>query len=509
MNELLNKNIEIKDGQNQLLRQGWKFRFILYGFLTGIIFDILFYNKTLGVSYPVFIIFLLILFIVEFRKNLKLLNKYAWLFVVPILLLSLTFFIYSNPVLKILNYLLIPLLVLMFIIILAKINKSDWSNIRFVGDIVKRIFVPIRFIHRPFTGLAETGADGDGSKGKTANRPLLKILTGILISVPILALILWLLTSADLVFKDLFINIPVFTAFKHFLLVVAVAIYTACFAWALIKAFNEREEVLYNRKQRKLFLDPTVIITTLILTNAVYGVFSYVQFAYLFGAISYTLPSTFTYAEYARRGFAELVIVTIINFAILIFAVTYVNKEAKRIFTAVRALLCMLVVFTFVILVSAFYRMTLYEQAYGFTYLRIFVQAFMVMLFFLFIVNIIYIWVPKLPIVKSYFIIALAVYIALNFANVDVIIAKNNLARYRSIQQIDLAYLKGLSWDAMPELKSFYASIKDSKETGEKQLAGDLLIYFNDRKSELEKIKSWQSFNISRYRAASLPLSSF
>jgi len=494
-------NMNINNGQSQTLGQGLKSRFIIYGIITGILFDVLFYNKTLGISYPVFIIFLLVLVILEFWKNIKILNKSAWLFTAPILLLSLTFFIYSNPVLKILNYLLIPLLILMFIILLTKINKSDWSNIRFIGDIVKRIFVPLRFIHRPFMGLSETG-EGSDSKGRMANRSMLKILTGILVSVPILALILWLLTSADMVFKDIFINIPVFTAFKHFLLIIAVAIYVACFAWALVKAFNERKDSVFNKKQRKLFLDPTVIITILILTNTVYGVFTYVQFAYLFGALSYNLPSTFTYAEYARRGFAELVIVTIINFAILVFAITFVKREAKRIFTAVRVLLCILVVFTFVLLVSAFYRMTLYEQAYGFTYLRIFVQAFMVMLFFLFIINIIYIWVPKVPIVKSYFVVALAVYMVLNFANVDVIIAKNNIARYRSTGQIDLAYLKELSWDAIPEIKSFHSSIKDSKDNKEKQMAGDMLIYFSDKKTGLEKIKSWQSFNISRERAS-------
>ncbi|MBM3706559.1 MAG: DUF4173 domain-containing protein [Actinobacteria bacterium] len=508
MNEFLGDETKINNGQDQPIKQGWKSRFIIYGIITGTVFDILFYNKTLGISYPVFIIFLLILVIVEFRKYLILLNKTAWLFTVPMMLLSLTFFIYSNPVLKILNYLLIPLFVLVFIILLAKINKSDWSNIRFVGDIAKRIFVPVRFIHRPFTGLAETETNSKGGAGKTANRSLLKILTGILISVPIIALILWLLTSADLVFKDIFINIPLFTAFKHFLLIIVVAVYTACFSWALIKAFNERKELQHNRKQRKLFLDPTVIITILILTNIVYGVFSYVQFAYLFGAVSYTLPSSFTYAEYARRGFAELVVATVINFAILVIAITYVKKEAKKIFTVVRALLCILVIFTFVLLVSAFYRMTLYEQAYGFTYLRIFVQAFMVMLFFLFIVNIIYIWIPKLPIIKSYFVIALAVYIVLNFANVDVIIAKNNIARYRSTQQIDFVYLKGLSWDAVPEIKLFYKSIKDSKDTEEKQMAEDMLLYFSEKKSELEKIRSWQSFNISRHRAANFIIGS-
>jgi len=65
-------------------------------------------------------------------------------------------------------------------------------------------------------------------------------------------------------------------------------------------------------------------------------------------------------------------------------------------------------------------------------------------------------------------------------------------------------YLKGLSSDAIPELKNFYISIKDSKGNKEKKMAEDIFSYFNEKKPELEKIKSWQSFNISRYRASKL-----
>ena len=49
----------------------------------------------------------------------------------------------------------------------------------------------------------------------------------------------------------------------------------------------------------------------------------------------------------------------------------------------------------------------------------------------------------------------------MNFANVDAIIAKNNIHRYFETGNIDLAYLKGLSYDAIPEIKDFYL-IKDS-----------------------------------------------
>ncbi|MBM3708601.1 MAG: DUF4173 domain-containing protein, partial [Actinobacteria bacterium] len=375
-----------------------RYTFLLYGAVIGTIFDIFFYNKTMGISYPVFITVIFLLFTAVFIGNLKKLNRRAWLLPIPILLLSLTFFIYSNQVLRTLNYLLIPVLMLMFFFIAAKVNRYDWSDIRFISDIARRVFVPFRFIHRPFielSGAASSGADNSGGKAKS--RTLTRVLIGLLISIPLIAVILWLLSSADIVFKNYFTNIPLLKIFKHFIVIAAVTVYAACFAWALIKAFNERKEFAPEKKQWKLFLDPVVLLTILVLINAIYAVFSFVQFAYLFGGKTFVMPSSFTYSEYARRGFAELVVVSIINFALLVFGITFVKKESRKSFIAVKLLMSLLVISTFVILVSAFYRMVVYENAYGFTYLRIFVQAFMVMVFFLFVINIIYIWYFKLP----------------------------------------------------------------------------------------------------------------
>jgi hypothetical protein len=475
-----------------------KYWLLLYGLIIGALFDIFFYNKTLGISYLIFIILILVVLLVSFWGSLKKLNNLAWLFTVPILLLSSTFFIYSNQVLRILNYLIVPLLMIMLSSLSANLNRSDWSDIRFLGDIAKRIFVPFRFIHRPFLALSRM-TDHRSKDSKT--RVLPKVIIGILISIPILAIILWLLSSADIVFKNFFINIPLLKIFKHFLLIFLISVYTICFLWSLLKAFDEKKDSTFNKINWKLFLDPVVLLTILILVNAIYTIFSFVQFAYLFGGSSYILPSPFTYAEYARRGFAELIIVTIINFGILIFGITFVKKDSKRIFITIRAFLTLLVVFTFILLVSAFYRMLVYEQAYGFTYLRIFVQAFMVMLFFLFIINIIYTWYQNLPIVKSYFLISLAIYIIMNFANVDTIIAKNNINRYFETGQIDMAYLKGLSYDAAPEIQKFFILVKDSPDLKEKQMTYEISDYFKESKSDLKNQKNWQSYNISKYKA--------
>jgi hypothetical protein len=475
-----------------------KYWLLSYGLIIGVSFDIFFYNKTLGISYLIFIVLILVVLLVSFWGSLKKLNNLVWLFAVPVLLLSSTFFIYSNQVLRILNYLIVPILIMMLSSLVANLNRSDWSDIRFIGDIAKRIFIPFRFVHRPFLTLSRM-TDHSGKDSK--NRVLSKVIIGILISIPILTIILWLLSSADIVFKNYFINIPVIKIFKHFLVIILISVYAICFLWALIKAFDERKESTYNKIKWKLFLDPIVLLTILILINAIYTIFSFIQFTYLFGGSSFVLPSSFTYAEYARRGFAELIIVTIINFGILIFGITFVRKDSKRIFVAIRAFLTLLVIFTFILLISAFYRMLVYEQAYGFTYLRIFVQAFMIMLFFLFVINIIYIWYQKLPIIKSYLIISFAIYIIMNFANVDIIIAKNNINRYFETGKIDMVYLKGLSYDAAPEMEKLFLSVKDSPDSKEKQMAKEILEYFKERKLDLKNQKSWQSYNISKYKA--------
>jgi len=479
-----------------------RYMILLYAIIAGVLFDILFYNKTLGISYLIFVAIAIVIIALAFKQSDNKLNKRAWFFSVPIILLSSTYFIFSNQILRTLNFLVVPLLIIIMAILVAKVNKRDWSDIGFIGDMAKRIFVPFRFIHRPFISLSPEAAGGNAAAQKTSNRALLKVVLGLLISVPVLALILWLLSSADMVFKNLFINMPVLTIFKHFVIIMLVFIYSACFIWALLKAISERGAAVVPAKRNwKQFIDPVVLITILVLVNAVYGIFSVIQFAYLFGGNSFILPSSLTYAEYARRGFAELVVVTLINFAIVGLGLTFVKKQSGKIFNFIRSLLTLLVVFTFIMLVSAFYRMVVYEQAYGFTYLRIFVQAFMVMLFFIFIINFIYIWHRNLAVIKAYFIVALSVYIVLNFANVDRIIASNNIERYNRTKSIDEEYLGQLSYEAVPVITNFLKDIKESPDARQKEITDSILQNLRQDKESLLKHKNWQSFNISKNRA--------
>jgi len=478
-----------------------KYLLILYGLIIGVVFDILFYNKTTGISYPIFILLVTGVLVLIFLKTYGGLEKKAWIWIVPVILLSITSSIYSNQILKILNFMIIPYLMIMLAVYVSKLNRADWADLRFLADFFKRIFIPLRYVHMPFIAFFRMTEGKEGKRGRIVT----KIALGLVISIPVLAVIILLLSSADIIFKDIFLNIPASKIIKHFFVILAVSIYATCFLWSILKSYDEKKKPAYLRIRWKKFLDPIVLITIISLLNIVYTVFSVIQFTYLFRGESFVLPSSYTYAEYARRGFFELVAVSVINFIIILIAVSFIRKENRRVHLASKVLLSLLVGLTFILLISAFYRMLIYEQAYGFTYLRIFVQALMVLLFFLFIINIIYIWYMKMPIIKSYFIMTLMVYIILNFTNVDLIIARNNIDRYVETGQIDMEYLKGLSYDVIPEMQRLINIDLKSESTSavrQQDIKDEVLLFFNDKKLELDNQEHWQSLNISRYRAS-------
>jgi hypothetical protein len=64
-----------------------------------------------------------------------------------------------------------------------------------------------------------------------------------------------------------------------------------------------------------------------------------------------------------------------------------------------------------------------------------------------------------------------------------------------------MVYLKGLSYDAAPEMERLFISVKGSQDSKEKQMAKEILEYFKERKLDLKNQKSWQSYNISKYKA--------
>jgi hypothetical protein len=113
-----------------------------------------------------------------------------------------------------------------------------------------------------------------------------------------------------------------------------------------------------------------------------------------------------------------------------------------------------LIVLTFVILASAYKRLHLYEDAYGFTRLRLAADAAILWLGGLFVLVLIagvdkaHAWLPRGVLGLS----AIGM-LAFAFSNPDSRLAEHNIDRYERTGRIDRAALRELSPDAWPALR--------------------------------------------------------
>ena len=189
-----------------------------------------------------------------------------------------------------------------------------------------------------------------------------------------------------------------------------------------------------------------------------------------------------------------MIIVTVINLSILLIGLHFTKNDGK-LDRLVHGLRCLLVLCTVILLYSAHLRLKLYEEAYGYTYARIFAHTFIGFLFILFMLTLYKLWRKDLTLVKAFAVAALLTYFTLNYVNVDAIIARKNIDRYFKTGKIDLAYLQELSYDAIPELTRL--RVAGDGDMAAKQMA----VFLHDKETELRSESPWQSYNLSKLRA--------
>jgi hypothetical protein len=194
-------------------------------------------------------------------------------------------------------------------------------------------------------------------------------------------------------------------------------------------------------------------LTTLVLVDALFAAFMLVQGAYLFGGRDTLARTGMTFADYARRGFFELVTVACLALAFLWALALVARREQPWQKQAFNGAVVTMVLLVLGMLASAALRMWLYEQAYGFTRLRLLTHSFMAWLtvvLVLFLAALLY----ERPGLFSMGVpaSALAYLLALNLLNPDALIVRQNIARYQATGDLDTAYLVTLSADATPAL---------------------------------------------------------
>jgi Domain of unknown function (DUF4173) len=191
----------------------------------------------------------------------------------------------------------------------------------------------------------------------------------------------------------------------------------------------------------------------LLLIDLLFGSFVLVQIAVLFGGRDHVLNTAgLTYAEYARQGFFQLIVVALLTLGVVAAAVRFSRVEVsdRRWMKTLLGLLCL---FTLVILASALTRMNLYQETYGFTRLRLLVDVTIVWLgavfMMLFAAGIKWggAWLPRAVVLLS-----AVTLVGFNIYNPDARIGERNIDRYFRTGKIDLGYLAGLSPDAVSQL---------------------------------------------------------
>ena len=295
-------------------------------------------------------------------------NKKAYFMLIPITLIFISDIIVgidsSN---KDLNFLVLPILLSAMLLLL--INK----NYKLKGNISTWIFklFPVGL----FSNLKFLKIKTENKTGQKIG----KIMTGIGFGIIFSSIIVFLLIKADDYFGA-FIN-SIFqdiTNFSPNYIVILVVSFTLTFS-ILINLLKNKDSKMNEIKIHNY--DRTIINTFLIIVNSAFVLFIISEISRLTNNFL-QIPIEYTYSSYAREGFFQLLFVTVINYAIVMFLLYKTNMSHEPL---VKWLLFILVGFSIILIFNSYYRMFLYINHYGLTVLRLQVVLFLLMELIIFI----------------------------------------------------------------------------------------------------------------------------
>lgn len=189
-----------------------------------------------------------------------------------------------------------------------------------------------------------------------------------------------------------------------------------------------------------------------------FAAFLLAQSTALFGGHDYLRRTTgLTYAEYVHQGFGQLTVATALTLAVIAWALRKAPRTTVRERVVLRSVLGAQCALTLAVVASALYRMSLYQDAYGFTVLRLYVDAFELWLGLVVVLVLVAVvrlrptggsaWLPRAAVASG-----AVMMLGLAVLNPDGWVASHNAERYAETGRLDVEYLAGLSDDAWPAI---------------------------------------------------------
>lgn len=432
-----------------------KENFHIYGvasILYGILYVFCMYKNDAGITYPLFVAGT-IGYIVFVLHNLEMkLKKESRFYMIAILLLGISTFCTDDGRIIFFNKTGVFLLTIAMVLDVVY-ETVHWNLEKYLGSIIQVCALSLTEIGKPFSDAAWYCKHKLGQK----HSKYLYLLIGIGITIPVVGIVFGLLASADAVFRNMTETLFADIAMGDLCLMALMFLFMAIISYSLVAYISEKtlkEEVKDVKKWEPLIGIPVASVLSLL-----YLVFSGIQIVYLFMG-NLQLPAGYTYAEYAREGFFQLLAVSLINLALVLIGLYYF-KPSK----VLRVVLMIMSLCTFIMIASSALRMVIYIQYYYLTFLRILVLWSLAVLALIFVGVIAYIAKERFPLFRYCLVVFTCFYIGLSFSHPDYWIAKVNLestketrsAFFKGEAYDDYAFLSNLSADAAPVMVKWIA----------------------------------------------------
>ncbi len=470
---------------------------ILISLGLALVFNFLFFSKQIGISVLIFVIILLgTVMLLGLHHQLSL--KKSWWLLSLITFFALMPSIRANDFLTFLN---ICAILGLLMILAHQLTGTPAFLMRLRDYLALAVLVPFRMLRRALSTVSMISQIHSDVQRRDV---WVRIIKGIIMAVPILIIFGVLFSQADLAFSQFikgFVDVSISERSIQYV-VLLVVIFVASMSFLSYIFFPKQVRPASTPEQSDMMAQPGKSIEVLVflgLISALFLVFIGFQVTYLFGGEANIINAGFTYAEYARRGFFELLAVAVLSLLVLLASEKYAGAETKR---NKRFLIpaILLIVEVVVVIVSAFKRLMLYIDTYSMTDLRFYVAAFIILLLVLFVLLTIKFIKSKQ---EQFFafgtLLSIASFlIVINLINPDAFIARSNIEQYARTGKIDVSYVGRLSADAEPSKVELYKKVK-----GEDKVLLKLLL--DSQKDKLQQFNDdWQSNNLSRVRALKL-----
>lgn len=430
------------------------------GLVMGFIGDILFYNYGQGINIPLYVglgLTLLAALIYFFRPRLYIPNM---LFAIPAIFCAVAMGLFISPALSFFNFCFALLSILIMVTFgrEPRLLGGEWRV--FVVGLIEISIGGILIIPILVLNSAAQWARTLTGDTPTNSRTAFAIMRGCLLALPIIIVFALLLGSADIVSGNFLEDVFSIFYFKDLEELIAHLSLIGVLAWLTIftlgtllhnhPLLRTREYPDLTQNFRLGFIEISIVLGSL---TALFLFFVIIQAAYLFGGESNITSQGYTYAEYARRGFFELIAVSILTMGLIVGARLIAKVDTPRHEQTLQGLSIGLILMALIMLVSAYRRLSLYEDAYGYTHLRVVSHVFMIwlgLLFLILIADLLKVY-PNLFWMGSVG-VSVGFWMTLNIINLDAFIAKHNIERYTQTNKLDTVYLFSLSDDAVPAM---------------------------------------------------------